>query len=171
MQNTNIKTVIYCFVLLVVFALWLAISSVEANAIHTFAKNGYVWSTFGSVSFSLLIFCSVVLALTSYLLYRVWKINLSLQAITFCFVVTWILMLAVFTIVGDEILNKSAIVGGFIWVLEIIVVFGATVFLTKNFWLLKTSGNTLVILSLAFVYASSAKAILLAIFPGVSVRF
>ena len=155
--------------LLISAGLWLGISSIEANAVHIFAKGNYAWSGFGSVSGWSLAACllwtvAVVHALTKNDVIRGKTLGLGM-----CAVLGWVLLLSVLTTLHDEWLADLKAASSLVWVSE----FAIAALLIRHLHRQESEspalqGLWLGVLSLTLLLG--AKALLLGLAPGVTVR-
>lgn len=106
--------------LLTACTLWLAVSSVVANAVHIFAKENFSWNTFGYVSFSLILINLVFLIFISYVLALNTPHTLKRQCCSFFAVAMWCGFLLILTVLLDKWLVEFIVAGIFVWLIEIV---------------------------------------------------
>jgi hypothetical protein len=156
--------------LLVSGALWLAVSSVTANAVHVLAKDGFSWRAFGSVSIWLVatslawvIFASYVLSVNSQLPARD-------QFLGLCTVTIWVGVLLVSTAFGDQFLGGLGGIGLAVWVVEIA---GAALlvayFFRQSVPFVDLQKQALLI-AVTLIWLTAAKTAFLCLSPGISIR-
>lgn len=156
--------------LLVSGALWLAISSSAANAVHVLAKGNFTWNGFGSVSVWLLFACLLWAGIVG----NVVSINGTLSARAFgicaCIVVIWVLLLSVVTALGDEWFASLKAASLLVWVVEVMVAVLLVMYLDRQWPALPSiQWPWLCVVSLSLLVG--AKALLLSVLPGMAVQF
>lgn len=157
-------------VLLMSGALWLAVSSVFANATHILAKSNFIFVGFGSVSIWLLAASFVWLVIVTYALSVNTEISPWNVAIGFGQVSAWVLILATLTTAGDELLGKLGGVAVIIWLIEVAV---ARFILSRASELsLPFTGilNDLWPFAVTLTWIMGIKILLLCLSPGVTIR-
>ena len=157
-------------VLLVSGALWLAVESVTANAVHVLAKENFSWYGFGSVSIWLIVACFIWLIFASYLLTVKAQLTAKNQALGLCAVAIWVGALLVLTGLGDQWLGGLGVAGLVIWFIEIAVAVLLVAYLFRQslpFFGLKSLPWLVV---MALIWLTVTKVAFLCLSPGVSIR-
>jgi hypothetical protein len=151
-------------------ALWLAVSSVTANAVHTLAKENFSWHGFGSVSIWLIVVCFAWLICASYLLAVNMQLTAKNQAIGICVVTIWIGILLVLTGLGDQWLGRLGAAALVVWFIEIAVAALLVIYLfrqSRSFFSLEGISWFAV---MALIWLTAAKMAFLLLSPGISIR-
>lgn len=155
--------------LLVSGALWLAISSTAANAVHVLAKGNFSWSGFGSVSAWLLVACLLWAGIVGYVLTTNGAVSGKAFGLGMCAVLMWVLLLSVLTALGDEWFSSLKAASLLVWVVEVVVTALLVAYLHRQWPALPNlQGLWLGVVSLTLLIG--AKALLLGVVPGIAVR-
>jgi len=150
-------------------ALWLAISSTAANAVHVFAKGNYSWTGFGSVSAWLLVVCLLWAAMVGFLLTSNGVVSGKTFGLGMCGALVWVMLLSVLTALGDEWLAGLKAASLLVWVAEVMVAAILVMYLQRQEAAPPTlQGPWLGVVALTLLVG--AKALLLGVLPGLAVR-
>jgi hypothetical protein len=158
------------FVLILSGIIWLAVSSVTANAVHVFAKSSFSLLPFGSVSIGLLTVAVIWSLSVVYLITVTSFIPKKSAVLSACTIIAWVITLLVFTALEDEFLREAGAAAVFVWMLEIAVAF---------MLVHRANGpplpnphvqDGLVLAIIALAWITLTKSILLCVFPGVDIR-
>ncbi len=154
-------------------ALWLAISSVMGNAIHTLAKESFTWYRFGSVSIGLILICLIWVIFVSCILWANGQFTAQNQFLSLCCVTVWMGLLLVLLAYGDPWIDSfgtSVIFGLLFWIIEIA---GAALlvahFFRQSVPFMDLQSKALLV-AVTLTWLTAAKAALLCLSPGVSIR-
>jgi hypothetical protein len=157
-------------VLLFSGALWLAVSSVTANAVHVLAKENFSWHGFGSVSIWLIVACFAWLIFASYLLTVNAQLTAKNQALGLCAIAIWVGALLALTGLGDQWLGGLGIAGLGIWFIEIAVAVLLVAYLFRqSLPFLGLEGMSWLAV-MALIWLTATKTAFLCLSPGVSIR-
>lgn len=151
--------------------IWLGVSSVTANAVHVLAKSNFaLLRPYGSVSAWLLASAIGWPLLVGYALSVSATLPTKGIALSICAVAAWCVFLVGLTAVGDGVLISLGSGAVVIWLAEIAV--AVLLMRATNPQLLsRLSWQGVLIASIAaFAWLSFAKALLLGLSPGVSVK-
>ncbi|MET4698672.1 hypothetical protein ABIE65_001694 [Constrictibacter sp. MBR-5] len=155
--------------LLVSTGLWLAISSIAANAVHVFAKGNYAWNGFGSISAWSLAACSLWTLTVGYVLTKSDIVSGKTFWLGICAVLGWVLLLSVLAVLGDEWLAGLKAVSSLVWAAEVAGAALLVRYLHRHGSELPAlQGLWLGVVSLTLLVG--AKALFLGLVPGVTVR-
>lgn len=150
--------------------LWLAVSSVTANAVHVLAKSNFSFRSYGSVSVWLVAGALSWSLIIGYLLLLATSVTAKNLIWGACAVGFWSVFLILLTAVGDEFLGSLDRAAIIVWLLEIagaLLLVRATSRLTSA----DIGPHTVLWDMLAtLTWLIAAKALLLCLSPGVVIR-
>jgi hypothetical protein len=156
--------------LLISSALWLVVSSVTANAVHSFAKNDFILQSLGSIS--------IVLAVTS-LAWTVFasctfltgiKIGLRKQFLALCFVAIWVGMLIVISAVSDQILGDMGMAAMAVWIVEFVFAVLLISYFYSHSLPFAGSHKRVFSMVIAFTWLAALKTVFLCLSPGILIK-
>ena len=161
---------LWLFALALSGVLWLGISSVTANAVHVLVKSNFALRPFGSVSVWLLASSTIWPLFVGYMLSTTTVVTGRSLALGICVVVAWAVALVVLTAIGDEFLGRLGVAAIAAWVLEITIAL-LLLRLTSQPLLSDLSlQNGLVGVVATLAWLTAAKALVLCLSPGVTIR-
>lgn len=156
--------------LLLSCTLWLAVSSVMANAVHVLAKENFSWRAFGSISIWLIAASFACLMFASYVLTVNAQLTAKSQALGLCAVAMWIGVLLVLTALGDQWLGGLGVASLIVWCIEIAVAVCLVAYLFRQSLSFFDLQSQVWLVVMALIWLTATKAALLCLSPGVSIR-
>ena len=160
-------------VFLISAALWLAISSVTANAVHILSKNSFTWHKFGSTSIELVVTSLVWVVFSGYSLLVNAQLSARTQFLSLCAVTIWTGSLLGLLAFGDpwiDSVGASIVFGLLFWIIEIA---GAAV-LVAHFFRRSVPfvglQNQALLIAITLTWLIAAKTAFLCLCPGISIR-
>ena len=155
--------------LLVSTALWLAISSSAANAMHILAKGTFSLRGLGSVSIWLLVACLLWTSALAYLLEANGVVSGKTYGLSMFVMLLWVLVLSAFTGIADEWLAGLKAVSLLVWAVEVAVAILLVLYL-HQYWPGSVKNNGLWLAVVAIALLVGAKALFLGVLLGVTVK-
>lgn len=157
--------------LLVSAVIWLATSSVFANALHILAKSDYAWYAFGSISVWLSLIGATWFLIIGFAgifrkLFNMKEMLSSLFAVSIL-----VVMFAVVTTLTDQMLGSIGIAAILIWVFEIsmgLVLVNIFTNPSKKFTRIERQAN---LAAVAMSWQVAIKILVLWVSPGISIRW
>lgn len=153
--------------------LWLAVSSVTANAVHILAKDNFTWYKFGSASIELIVINLVWALFAGYSLSANAQLSARVQFLSLCAVTVWTGSLLSLLGVGDpwiDSVGASIVFGLLFWIIEIA---GAAV-LVAHFFRRSVPfvglQNQAFLIAITLTWLIAAKTAFLCLCPGISIR-
>ena len=155
---------------LVSSALWLGVSSIFANAVHIFWKSNYSWAGFGSVSIWTIVVALGWLLIVGYVLQAESWITTKNMTLSICIVAIWIVLLAVLTAWGYEMLVELGAAAILVWVIEFVVALLLVNYFARMSLPFFGIQNSAVFVTVTLTWLMAAKVMLLCLSPGVTLR-
>jgi hypothetical protein len=160
------------WLLLVLLSLfvWLGVSSVLAGAVHSLAKSNFSAHPFGSISLWALATAILWPAFVAYIAITFRWIHVNRLILDMSLVAAWALGLTAVTAISDQFLNGLGIAAVAVWLIEIAAAMWL-LYVTLSPLSLGTSvqGRAISLLT-TLAWLTEAKALLLCLSPGITVR-